>query len=85
VFEYAAVPHPLLTVVTQRHPTPWAEMVGDHLGLGLVTASSSMADAALGKLEKTVDDGMAPGIVAARGALPWGRLGSAGSPSRCGA
>lgn len=71
VFEYAAVPSPLLTVVTQHHPTPWAAAVGDHLGLRLATTNSSTADAALDKLSKLVDNAVAPGIVVARGALPW--------------
>jgi hypothetical protein len=71
VFEYAAVPHPLLTVVTQHHPTPWVEAVADHVGLRLATVGSSRVETALGKLERILDDGTAAWIVVARGHLPW--------------
>jgi len=68
VFEYDAVPHPLLTIVAQHHPQPWAEAVFGRLGLPYAGGHSSSPrtaraalDAADGPLLCTVD----------RRLLPW--------------
>lgn len=71
VFEYAAVPHPLLTIVTQHHPTPWVDAVADHLGLRLATVGSSTTSTALTKLEQAIDEDRVASIVVGRGGLPW--------------
>ncbi|AEG44666.1 BtrH N-terminal domain-containing protein [Isoptericola variabilis] len=71
VFEYDAVPYPLLTVVTQHHPTPWVDAVADHLGLELSAVRSAATDAAIRKLARSLDEGLAAWIVVARGVLPW--------------
>src|SRR5687768_8507270 len=50
VFEYDAVPHPLLTIVMQHHPQPWAAAVFDRLGVPFEeghSASPKTARAAL--------------------------------------
>jgi hypothetical protein len=51
VFEYDAVPHPLLTLVMQHHPQPWAPAVFDRLGLPYAEAHSSSPRAARAALE----------------------------------
>ncbi|MBX7266563.1 hypothetical protein KIF24_11290 [Micromonospora sp. Llam7] len=48
VFEYAAVPHPLLTIVAQHHPQPWAPAVLDRLGLAYRQSRGTSTKAALG-------------------------------------
>lgn len=71
VFEYAQVPHPMLTIVAQHHPQPWLDAVGDHLGLTLDRAHSSRPGPALTKLDAALDSGRAAQLTVARGLLPW--------------
>jgi hypothetical protein len=71
IFEYAEVPHPLLTIVAQHHPQAWLEAAAQHLGLTLTTATSSKAGPALIKLDAALDAGSAAQVVVGRGLLPW--------------
>lgn len=73
IFDYRTVPHPLLTLVMQHHPQPWFEAVTGHLGVATATATSSSANAALGKLDAALDAGRPAWIVVGRGLLPWHR------------
>lgn len=70
VFEYKAVPHPLLTFVAQHHPRPWIEEVAENLGLNLSSATSSSARVALEKLRAALDAGDAVQITVGKGGLP---------------
>ncbi len=71
VFEYAAVPVPLLTVVAQHHPQPWLDAVAQHLGVTLTTVTSSRPALALAKLDALLDGGRPAQVVVASGGLPW--------------
>lgn len=71
VFEYKAVDHPLLTIVTQHHPTPWLEAVSTHLGAATTTLTSSSPQRAHVKLRRALDDGRPVLVQVARGLLPW--------------
>lgn len=71
VFEYASVPHPLLTIVAQHHPQPWLNAVASHLGLELSQLTSSKAGPALQKLDAALENGNAAEVVVGRGMLPW--------------
>lgn len=71
VFEYAAVPHPLVTIVAQHHPQPWLEAVTGHLGLSTTTVTSTRPAPALAKLDAVLSAGQAAQVVVARGRLPW--------------
>jgi hypothetical protein len=65
VFEYKALPHPLLTIVAQHHPQPWYEAVFDRIGaryeVGHGGRPRAVLEAADGPLLCTVD----------RRGLPW--------------
>lgn len=71
VFEYQAVDHPLLTIVTQHHPTPWLEAVSTHLGVTPTSVTSSSPARALVKARGALDAGLPVLIHVARGLLPW--------------
>ncbi len=71
VFEYKALPHPLLTFVAQHHPRPWIEQVAENLGLELRSATSSSAKPALAKLDAALEAGQPALITVGRGGLPW--------------
>lgn len=71
IFEYDAVPHPLLTVVTQHHPQPWPEAVAQHTGIAMTTQTSSSPAAARRKLDAVLDAGRTPWVLVGRGHLPW--------------
>ena len=71
VFEYRAVEHPLLTIVTQHHPTPWLDAVATHLGVTPVRKASSSLASALVKVHQALDAGHPVLIHVARGLLPW--------------
>ena len=47
VFSYAGVDHPLLTIVCQHHPDPWAPAILDRLDVPYVSVSTKSAVAAL--------------------------------------
>lgn len=71
IFEYAEVPHPLLTIVAQHHPQPWLDAVAAHLGLQLTTLASSKPGPALAKLDAALAAGRAAQLTVGRGFLPW--------------
>ena len=71
VFEYAAVPHPLLTIVAQHHPQPWAAAVLGNLGLPYVEQHSTSTPAAMTKLRTWLDAGRSVMCTVNRSALPW--------------
>jgi hypothetical protein len=56
VFEYKGLP-PMLTVVAQHHPEPWAPAVLDRLGCPYQKSHSSSTAAALGALRKELEAG----------------------------
>lgn len=71
VFEYEAVPHPLLTFVAQHHPRPWVEEVADNLGLELSSVTSSSPAAGFRKLDAALDAGRPALVTVGRAELPW--------------
>ena len=71
VFEYQAVEHPLLTIVTQHHPMPWLDAVAAHLGATPATVRSSAPEPAFVKVHQALDAGRPVLIHVARGLLPW--------------
>lgn len=71
VFEYEALPHPLLTFVTQHHPRPWVEEVAENLGLDVNGRTSSAARAALAKLDAALAAGTPALLTVGRAGLPW--------------
>lgn len=71
VFEYAGLPHPLLTIVAQHHPQPWAPAVLGNLGLSYVEQHSSSTPAAMTKLRTWLDAGRPVMCTVNRTALPW--------------
>jgi hypothetical protein len=70
VFTYQAVPHPLLTIVAQHHPQPWASAVYTRLGVSFAEVHSTSPDAALAKLRRALADGPVLCTVD-RSGLPW--------------
>ena len=81
VFEYKAVPHPLLTIVAQHHPQPWAPTVLDHLNVPYTEQHSSSTPAALKKLRACLDTGRPALCSVDRGSLPWHETGMFDSPA----
>lgn len=71
VFEYDAVDHPLLTIVTQHHPMPWLDAVTSHLGVQPDVATSTRPAKAFDRLGAALDEGRPALIHVARGLLPW--------------
>ncbi|MGB3829715.1 MAG: BtrH N-terminal domain-containing protein, partial [Ornithinimicrobium sp.] len=71
VFDYHEVGHPLLTIVTQHHPTPWVEAVASHLEVRPTVVTSSAKRPALAKLRTALDAGRPSLIHVSRGLLPW--------------
>jgi len=71
VFDYDVVPHPLLTIVAQHHPQPWAPAVLDRLGIGYQQQYASSAKAAMSKLGAVLDSGRPALCTVDRGPLPW--------------
>lgn len=70
VFEYSGVP-PLLTIVAQHHPDPWAESALGRLDIGYTEGHSSSTPAALTALNAALDDGRPVWCTLDRSALPW--------------
>jgi hypothetical protein len=56
VFEYKGLP-PMLTIVAQHHPEPWAPAALDRLGCPYRISHSTSTAAALGALRKELDGG----------------------------
>lgn len=71
VFDYKTVDHPLLTIVTQHHPTPWLDAVATHLGTTPTSVTSSSAALAYEKVRRALDAGQPVLIHVGRGKLPW--------------
>lgn len=71
VFEYAAVPYPLLTIVAQHHPEPWAPAVLGRLGIAYAQTTGTSAKAALDRLRGALADGRPALCTVDRGLLPW--------------
>lgn len=71
IFEYDAVPHPLLTIVAQHHPQPWAPAVLDRLGLAYRQTNGTATKAALDRLRAALDAGVPALCLVDRGKLPW--------------
>ncbi|GAA1367741.1 BtrH N-terminal domain-containing protein [Catellatospora chokoriensis] len=71
VFEYDAVPHPLLTIVAQHHPQAWAPAVLDRLGLAHRQTNGTATKAALDRLRTALDTGVPALCLVDRGKLPW--------------
>lgn len=71
VFEYEAVDHPLLTIVTQHHPAPWLDTASAHLGLTPTSVTSSALSSAFAKVHAALDAGRPVLIQVGRGFLPW--------------
>jgi len=51
-------PHPLLTIVAQHHPQPWATAVLDRLGVTYVEQHSAALTPAVAKLRAALDRGL---------------------------
>ncbi|MEU8004836.1 DUF4872 domain-containing protein [Catellatospora sp. NPDC049111] len=71
VFEYDTVPHPLLTIVAQHHPQPWAPAVLDRLGVAYRQTNGTSAKAAVARLRAALDTGQPALCLVDRGRLPW--------------
>jgi Butirosin biosynthesis protein H, N-terminal/Domain of unknown function (DUF4872) len=70
VFEYQDLP-PLLTIVAQHHPAPWAPEVLNRLGVPYTESHSGKPEAALKKLYAALDDGRPALCTVDRSRLPW--------------
>jgi hypothetical protein len=68
VFEYQNIP-PLMTIVAQHHPRPWAPAALDHLGIAYTEKHSGKP--ALTKLRAALADGHPVFVTLDRSRLPW--------------
>jgi hypothetical protein len=75
VFEYRAVAHPLLTIVAQHHPQPWANTVLDHVAVAYSEQHSTAGTAAVAKLRAQVETGRPVLCTVDRSRLPWHEAG----------
>jgi hypothetical protein len=71
VFEYATVPYPLLTIVAQHHPEPWAPAVLGRLGVPYAEQHSTATQAALTKLDRVTATGRPALCTVHKERLPW--------------
>lgn len=65
LFRYTDAPHPLLTLVCQHHPEPWAPAILDRLGVEY-SSSSGVRD-----LNRLPAQDVAMVLPVARGIVPW--------------
>ncbi|WP_127818420.1 hypothetical protein [Microbacterium sp. CPCC 204701] len=65
LFRYADAPHPLLTLVCQHHPEPWAPAILDRLGVEYASSSGRR------DVVRLLEDGAAMILPVARGVVPW--------------
>lgn len=65
LFQYKQVPAPLLTLVCQHHPEPWATAILSRLEVAHTTAKNKR------DTQKLLDDGHAVILPLARGSVPW--------------
>jgi hypothetical protein len=70
VFDYTGLP-PMLTIVAQHHPEPWAAAAFGRLSVPVAEAHSSSTTAALKKLVKELDAGRPVLCAVDRSRLPW--------------
>ena len=70
VFEYEAMP-PLLTIVAQHHPEPWANAALGRLSVPYTEEHSGKPGAALRKLLAVLDSGRPVLCMVDRSRLPW--------------
>jgi hypothetical protein len=70
VFEYQDMP-PLMTIVAQHHPEPWAPAALSRLNVSYVEEHSGKFPAALAKLRKAVSAGRPVLASVDRSRLPW--------------
>jgi hypothetical protein len=70
VFDYRDLP-PLLTIVAQHHPEPWAPAALGRLGVPFTESHSGKPAAALGKLHASLDAGRPVLCTVDRSRLPW--------------
>jgi hypothetical protein len=70
-FAYAGLPHPLLTIVAQHHPAPWAPEVLNRLGVAHTEQHSSSTAAALTKLRRCLESDRPALCTVDRTQLPW--------------
>jgi hypothetical protein len=70
IFEYRGE-LPIVTVVAQHHPQPWAPAALTRLGITHEVAHSSAPRAARGALDRALDSGQAVQCVVSRARLPW--------------
>jgi hypothetical protein len=72
VFEYRGLP-PMVTIVAQHHPEPWAPAALRRLGTAHTVAHSSSPRAATAALDAALAAGAAVQCTVGRAALPWHR------------
>lgn len=65
LFRYENAPHPLLTIVCQHHPAPWAPAILDRLGLDYTSSSGKR------EVVRLMEAGAAMILPLARGVVPW--------------
>jgi hypothetical protein len=70
VFEYKGLP-PLVTLVAQHHPDPWAPAALRRAGVGFTEAHSGSPKPATTALRRDLDAGRTVLCTVARGRLPW--------------
>jgi hypothetical protein len=70
VFEYKGLP-PMVTIVAQHHPDPWAPAALRRAGVAFTEAHSGTPKPALTALRRDLDAGRAVLCTVSRGRLPW--------------
>jgi hypothetical protein len=70
VFDYTGMP-PMMTIVAQHHPEPWAVAALDRLRVPYTEQHSGKPDAATKKLYATLDAGRPALCTVDRSRLPW--------------
>jgi hypothetical protein len=69
-FEYAPLP-PILTIVAQHHPEPWAPAALTHLGVPFTVEHSTRPGPAAAALDAVLASGRPALCAVDRGGLPW--------------
>lgn len=65
LFQYREVPHPLLTLVCQHHPQPWAPGILERLGIAHSARSGKR------ELTRLLGEGRSFVLPVTRGTIPW--------------
>lgn len=76
VFEYRGVP-PIVTIVAQHHPDPWAPAALGRLGVAYTEEHNGAIRPALAALHSRLDAGQPVWCLVARDGLPWRATASA--------